>query len=286
MTKWRISAAARNHRGQLRPTNEDNFYLNGRWLSREAMLHGGRLLAESGAVSQLYAVCDGLGGAALGAQASLQVTEALRDVQAANPNGIPEEALLQALHHLTDQVCRLRSSGAGYIGATLAACLWRGGRIRVLSIGDCRLYRLRGGVLHQLTTDHTEVQQLIEEGMISPEQARLSPRRHLINQYIGLPSWDDAFRPYLSPPIPARAGDGYLLCSDGLTDMVEDAAIRHALLIGRTPGHVVDLLVQKALDNGGQDNITALCMFVQGPGGISLRGRLARYASRMRGYRL
>ena len=283
MARWRLSAAARNHRGHLRQTNEDNFYLNGRWLSREAMAHGGRLFMDSGAPGQLYAVCDGIGGHAAAADAALRTAEALCALQSAHPAGIPDEALLYALQSLTNALARdFGGLPAGEAGAALCACLWHAGRIRVLNIGHGRVYRLRGGVLHPLTVEHTEVQSLIEQGILTPDQARLSPRRHILTQYIGLASWAEAFRPYLSPPIPANPGDRYLLCSHGLTDMVEDAALRRALLSARTPGQAVDALVQLALDNGGQDNVTALCLFVQGVEGAGFRGRLAHYARRMR----
>ncbi len=283
MARWRLSAAARNHHGLLRQTNEDNFYLNGRWLPREAMVHGGRLLMDSGAPAQLYAVCDGTGPHEAAAGAAMRTVAALFALQGAHPAGIPDAALLHAMQTLTDAVARDGEAlGAGDAGAALCACLWRAGRIRVLNIGHGRVYRLRGGVLHPLTVDHTEVQNMIEEGILTPDQARLSPRRHLLTQYIGLHAWAEAFRPYLSPPIPASPGDRYLLCSHGLVDMVEDAALRRALLLARTPGQAVDALVQQALDNGGQDNVTALCIFVQGSGGLGIRGRLAGYVQRMR----
>ena len=281
MARWRLEAAALSHRGLLRPDNEDNFYLNGRWLSLAAMPHGGRMLADSGAPFQLYAVCDGLGGEAAGELASHEAAQALGSLQATHLNGLPDAELMVALRTLTDGVALLNPTGEQRTGTTLAGLLWQAGGVRVINIGDSRVYRLRGGELAQLSRDHSEVQQMVDLGLMTPFEARLSPRRYLITQYLGLDARDAAFRPYLTQPQPARGGDVYLLCSDGLTDMAEDEAIRRVLLRAHAPGEAVDALVALALDNGGHDNVTALCVFVRGPkrGGLwARRQRRRQYA--------
>lgn len=285
MVGWRLEAAARNHRGILRATNEDNFYLNGRWLSPEAMTHGGRYLSESEAHFQLYAVCDGLGGEASGEKASYEAVSALGALQSANLNGLSEAELKAALYRLTDQIRLLGENDAERAGTTLTACLWQGGWIRVLNLGDSRVYRLRDGRLSRLTVDHSEVQRMVALGLMTPYQARLSPRRHLIYRYLGLSSADTEFEPYLSERIAAQTGDCYLLCSDGLIDMVEEETIRRLLLRARSAAQAVDALVQRALDNGGHDNVTALCIWVAGPGRISLKARMAALKCRLSGRR-
>ncbi len=273
MARWRLEAAALTHRGALRPDNEDNFYLNGRWLSLAAMPHGGRMLAESGAAFQLFAVCDGLGGEAAGELASHEAAQALGGLQAAHQSGLTDAQLHAALRTLTDDVACLNPADDQRTGTTLAALVWHDGQVRAVNVGDSRVYRLRAGELTQLSRDHSEVQQMVDMGLITPYEARLSPRRHLITQYLGLDARDAAFRPYIASPQPARGGDVYLLCSDGLTDMVEDEAIRRALLRAHAPGEAVDALVALALDSGGHDNVTALCVFVRGPkrGGLWAR---------------
>ena len=265
MSEWHLETAARNHRGRLRVNNEDNYYLNGKWMSQQAMAHGGRVLSESDAAFQLYAVCDGIGGEAAGEQASLETVMTLRALQDSNKEGISNLELLAALSVLTDHICRLSQNADEHTGTTLTALLWQEGLVRVLNIGDSRVYRLRSGVFTQLTTDHSEVQRLVHLGLMTPDQARLSPQRHIINQYVGLSSADPAFEPYLSIPQRAQVGDLYLLCSDGLIDMVEDEAIRRILIRASDPTEAVDALVQQALDNGGHDNVTVLCVKVKGP---------------------
>ena len=230
MSTLRWVAAARNHKGTQRAENEDNYYLNGKWMTAEAMNHGGRCTAESGASFQLYAVCDGLGGETAGELASLEVVRALEGLQDTYPRGLSDVELLCSLRVLTDRVYALMPGDDSHVGTTLVACLWQQGRLRVLNIGDSRAYRLRAGKLVQLTTDHSEVQRLVGLGLMTPYQARLSPRRHLIDQYVGLSSRDSAFQPELTRPLEVYPGDHYLLCSDGLNDMVEDDAIRRAML--------------------------------------------------------
>lgn len=286
MAEWYLEAAARNHKGLLRTENEDNFYLNGKWMSLAAMEHGGRMMGESAASFQLYAVCDGMGGEAAGELASHEAVQALGTLQGRHPRGITKLELLAALAILTDQIFLLSRAEKEHTGTTLAAVVWEEGLLRVLNIGDSRVYRLRGGMLTRLTTDHSEVQRMVDLGLMAPFQARLSPLRHLITQYLGLPSADTAFEPYLSAPLHVQAGDVYLLCSDGLIDMVEDDSIRHTLLRARDTTEAVDTLTQQALDNGGHDNITALCVRIRAKGDMNCLARLRRSWHRVCGRRV
>lgn len=276
MAAWVLTAAARSHRGLLLEDNEDNFYLNGRWMPLATMRHGDRATLESNGAFQLYAVCDGMVGTQSGGQASHAAVEALGALQAEHPDGVTDWELLASLAVLTDRIRALPAKPEAHTGTTLTALLWQGQAVRVLNLGDSRVYRLRGRELRQLTTDHSEVQRMVGLGLMTPFQARLSPWRHLILRYLGLPSDDPAFQPYLSAPMPAQAGDRYLLCSDGLADMVEDDALRRILLRARDAAEATDRLVQQALDNGGRDNVTALCVRFPGSSRFFLPRRQSR----------
>lgn len=258
MAEWQITAAARTRKGRLNVENKDCFFLNGKTLPPESSGHGGRLVWEGGENFQLYAVCDGIGGDEAGSWASLEALRALSALRETYPAGITEGELLFALGRLTDRLYRLSEGQSSPMGVTLAMCLWLDGRVRIVNIGNSRVYRLRKGKLTQLSMDHTEVQQMVDLGIMTPYQAQVSPRRHVISQYVGLNSMDRAFQPYISPMLEARPKDSYLLCSDGLTDMVESEAIRHTLLRAKDAAQAVDMLVQQAFDNGGMDNATAL----------------------------
>lgn len=280
---WRLETAANSHPGAQREVNDGCVYLNGRWLAPEVAARGGRLLGQSSGAFQVYAVCDGKNGGRVGAQAGEAALRALYAMQSAYPGGVTDAVLMAALCTLTDAVCAMPGDGANRPRTTLAACLWRRAHMRVLSIGDSRVYRLRDGRLTPLTVDHTQAQRLVAQGNMAPDQAAVSRERHVLEQYIGLPAYHEDFRPYLSMAIPVYTGDRYLLCSHGLTDMVEDGALRHALLLAKTPGHAVDVLVQAALDNGGQENMTAVCLWVRGSGGFGWRARLAMLRTRLKG---
>jgi len=284
MAVWRLNAAACNHKGILRAENEDNFYLNGRWLSQTAMAHGGRMSGQSTAEFQLYAVCDGLGGEEAGELASLTAVQALSRIQTDHLQGITDLEVLQEVRRLSDRVQALSPQPDAHTGTTLTACLWQQGAMRILNIGDSRVYRLRRGKLTQLSTDHSEVQRMVDLGLMTPYEARVSPNRHIITQYLGIPSDNALFQPSLSKPLNARKCDWYLLCSDGLVDMVENAVIRRTLLAARDAAEAADRLVQQALDNGGHDNVTVVCIHVEDPHGkCRCRRLLSRLWSWQRG---
>ena len=267
MEEWRLSAAARNHKGIIRADNQDNFYLNGRWLSQAAMVHGGRMSGQSASEFQLYAVCDGLGGEEAGELASLTTVQALSQLQTDHLQGMTDMEVQEAMRRFTDRVAALIPRPDAHTGTTLTACLFQSGALRALNIGDSRTYRLRRGELTQLSTDHSEVQRMVDLGLMTPYEARVSPNRHIVSQYLGMPSDSAKFQPYLSKPMDVLPCDWYLLCSDGLVDMVENAGIRRTLLSARDAAEAADRLVQQALDNGGHDNVTALCIHVENPRG-------------------
>ncbi|MET0449052.1 MAG: serine/threonine-protein phosphatase, partial [Aeromicrobium sp.] len=139
------------------------------------------------------------------------------------------------------------------MGTTLDALLWDGEKFAFAHIGDSRVYRLRGGDLQQLSTDHTFVQSLIDEGRISPAEARVHPHRSLILRAMLGRDDNGADLSWVQPVL----GDRYLLCSDGLSDMVEDHVIARALGAETIDMAATDL-VRLALEGGGVDNVTVV----------------------------
>ena len=145
------------------------------------------------------------------------------------------------------------------MGTTLVAALWHDNRMTVSHIGDSRLYRLRGASLEQITRDHSLLQEQIDSGMITREQARYSQNKNLVTRAVGIdPEVEAEVHTYLVQP-----GDIYLLCSDGLSDMVTDEDIQLALssLQANLP-LAAEQLVQQANDNGGRDNISVILVRV------------------------
>ena len=209
----------------------------------------------------LFAVADGMGGALAGELASRLATAALEE---ALHNGLPLDvvAALQEGNRRIKARSLADPATAG-MGTTVTAALVGDGTLFIGHVGDSRAYRLRGDSLEQLTPDHSLVAELVRSGQLSPEEAEGHPQRAVITRALGTDSSVevDAFE------VAAAAGDVYLLCSDGLTTMVGDPALRSILLRERgNPDAAVRALVAAANAAGGDDNITCVCFeLVEGP---------------------
>ncbi len=139
------------------------------------------------------------------------------------------------------------------MGTTLTAILFGGSRYCLLNIGDSRTYLLRDGVLEQLTRDDSYVQLLVDQGHISREAAGTHPQRNLVLQAL---TGEEVMEPAMTVR-EARAGDRFMLCSDGLTDVVGDAALAETLA-AEEPQESVDRLIALALEAGTRDNVTVI----------------------------
>ena len=141
------------------------------------------------------------------------------------------------------------------MGTTLVVALFHDNKMTVAHIGDSRLYRMRGEELKQITKDHSLLQEQIDSGLITPEQAKLSANKNLVTRALGIdPAVEPEIHDYDTIP-----GDIYLLCSDGLCDMVSDEDIRMALqMLGANLKLCAQQLVQMANDNGGRDNVSGV----------------------------
>jgi serine/threonine protein phosphatase PrpC len=224
--------AARSDRGLIRGTNQDSVYA------------GPRLLA----------VADGMGGHAAGDVASKVVIAALEHLDDDAPSGDLLQALRQAVfdgsEHLRE-VIREAPHLEG-MGTTLTAVLFAGGRLGLCHVGDSRAYLMRDGELNQITHDDTFVQTLIDDGRITEEEANSHPQRSLLLRALN----GQDVEPDLSMR-DARAGDRYLLCSDGLSGVVTFETIAQAMR-EPDPQATADRLIELALRSGGPDNITCI----------------------------
>jgi protein phosphatase len=213
--------------------------------------HYGSLVADSGA--RLLIVADGMGGHAGGATASHVAVEAIERVFETSEDE-PElmlrsalEAANQAVHRRAHEDARL--AGMGTTGVALL--LEPDGRAWVANVGDSRAYRLREGRLEQLTLDHSLVAELVRRGMLTAEEAQVHPRRNEVLRSLGV----EAEVSVDVTAVDVQAGDQYLLCSDGLSGVVDDQEIA-AVLIAEAPADAVRRLVDAANERGGPDNVT------------------------------
>jgi serine/threonine protein phosphatase PrpC len=228
--------ALRSDVGLLREGNEDSAYA------------GPRLLA----------IADGMGGHAAGEVASAVAISAIAplDRQNLTDSGEMLDALAAAVASARDTLHEMSVSDPAVegMGTTLTALLWAGAQVAVCHIGDSRAYLLRDGDLYQITRDHTLIQSLVDEGRLSPAAAANHPQRSLIIR--ALQGSTDA-----DPDLAmheALLGDRYLLCSDGLTDVVSDEAVHGVLSTVPDTEQSVGQLIALAIRNGGPDNITCI----------------------------
>lgn len=210
---------------------------------------------DSGYASRrLLVVADGMGGAAAGDLASSEVMHVVTRLDK-DIDGDALEAVAGTVHRANDRLAEVIEDDPSVegMGTTLTALMFNGDGIAMAHIGDSRAYRLRDGLLTQLTDDHTFVQSLVDEGRITAEEAKTHPHKSVILRV--LLGRDDC-EPDLSRLEP-RPGDRYLVCSDGLSGMVDDDRISQILGTDTIELASVEL-VRHAIDAGGTDNITCV----------------------------
>ncbi|MGW0181756.1 PP2C family protein-serine/threonine phosphatase [Nocardia sp. NPDC003345] len=224
--------AARSDRGLVRANNEDSVYA------------GARLLA----------LADGMGGHAAGEVASQLMIAALAHLDDDEPGEDLLGKLNRATHAGNSAIAEQveEEPELDGMGTTLTAILFAGKKLGMVHIGDSRAYMLRDGELAQITRDDTFVQSLVDEGRITAEQAHTHPQRSLIMRALT----GNEIEPTLVMR-EARAGDRYLLCSDGLSDVVSDETIANTMREGSTD-ECADRLIELALRSGGPDNVTVV----------------------------
>jgi len=202
-------------------------------------------------------VCDGMGGHNAGEVASAMAVELIQAHVAERFATDPPEKLLAdgfvGASRKIDERAALNPEARG-MGCTAVAVLGVRDRCWVAHSGDSRCYRVRGGKIEQITADHTMVQEMVDNGLITPEQAAVHPYRGRISRCLGHGKNRD--EPTVKPFELAR-GDNLLLCSDGLSDVVPDEDLV-ALALQRDPRSAVGRLVDAANKHGGPDNISAV----------------------------
>ncbi len=202
----------------------------------------------------LWAVADGMGGHSAGERASHLLVEQLGRLGHPTLLGTAVEAIRGTLREVNGQLLKeARELGGDLIGSTIVVLTAVGDHCAILWVGDSRAYRLRQGQLAQLTTDHTQVQLMVAQGLLTPEQARHHPWANVLARAIG---GDAALR--VDYHLEALLdGDRFLLCSDGLDKELEPAQIE-PIRGGSQPTPTAQALVASARTAGGRDNITAL----------------------------
>ena len=204
--------------------------------------------------SPIFAVADGMGGARAGEVASRMAVEAFADER--DPGASPEAQLAHIAREANRKIYKLAqedSSRAG-MGTTFTAVMVVDNELAIGHVGDSRAYRLRGDELERLTQDHSLVEELVRQGKLTEEEAETHPQRSIITRALG-PEPDVDVETFTYP---ARDGDVYLLCSDGLTGMVGEGRVAEVLREARSLEAAGRKLIEEANENGGRDNITVV----------------------------
>jgi protein phosphatase len=263
-----VDIAAQSHPGLARTANEDHYLVMRLGRTLETLLTSlpsDRVPLRAEEVAYGLLVADGVGGAAAGETASRLALSTLVGLILHTPDWIlsdEEQEIDRVIQRMADRYRRIHAAlleeGLGDpnlagMGTTMTLAGSLGASVVIGHIGDSRAYLFRDGKLHQLTRDHTLVQTLVDLGQLSAEEAARHPMRHVLIRSLGgrEPNVEGDFqRAWLAD------GDQLLLCTDGLTNMVDDAAIASLLGGAATSKEACQALVAAALDKGGKDNVT------------------------------
>lgn len=229
--------------GMVRETNQDAFKI-----------------VALGQSAGFALVCDGMGGVNGGDRASsIAKSEISESIKASFAEGMDEgeirNVMLRAIDAANQKIYRTAREHPDLtgMGTTVVLAILYGGRAYVAHVGDSRLYRFQGGGLEQLTKDHSRVQELVDRGMITQEEARVHPEKNMITRAVGI--GPDVNVDFLT--VPFRLGDRLLLCSDGLSNVCADEEIADVLKAQRAE-QAVETLIKLANMGGGNDNITVV----------------------------
>jgi serine/threonine protein phosphatase PrpC len=230
--QFQVNNYSLSHVGCVRRLNEDRYFAD----------------PQSG----IWAVADGMGGHDAGDLASEAIVQSLRGMPQIASAGLLADVFGERINYANQQIRQLSvARGNIVIGSTLVGLLNFGTAFRCVWSGDSRAYLLRGDTLTQLSRDHTEVQELLDRGLLTPTEAENYPRKNVITHAIGVN--DDVHLDFVDGIV--QTGDTFLLCSDGLTTHVSSQEIGE-VMAGRRAREICEQLIELALDRGGTDNVT------------------------------
>ena len=249
-----LEIATRSDPGRVRPHNEDSVFVD------SAL--GFAVLADGMGGYNAGEVASGMATAPLGAAMAKALAERGPDEGEIDGQGWARVALAREIVRVNESIHRAAESQPQYfgMGTTLVAALFHDDRVTVAHIGDSRMYRLRGDQLSQLTRDHSLLQEQVDDGIITAEQARQAKNKNLVTRALGI----DPTVEIEANDHEARAEDIFLLCSDGLTDMIDDGSIASTLSsFAAQPEQGAIRLVDMANEHGGRDNVSVIVVRVK-----------------------
>lgn len=252
------SVAARSAVGRVRRNNEDNMIVDGEILPIDHM--DSSVISKTMADShpRLVGVFDGMGGYSDGEKASyIAASMAKERFESLGEHEMPRHVLHQLCLETNDEVCK--EADGSSMGTTCALLAFSEESYTVCNLGDSPVFLIRDGEMVQISVDHNQ------KAMFESVTGKPAPpnRKFKLTQCIGIPKEEMIIEPFIASDR-VQSGDFFLICSDGVTDMIASDEIRQIISDYKSPEAVVNKLTEKALEAGGRDNITAVCVLAYG----------------------
>lgn len=235
-----MKASYKTDIGNKRSMNQDYVYCNDQ---------------PVGNFHNLYIVADGMGGHKAGDHASKLCVNSMVDSIYASTHKTPVTIFEEAVNTANSLVYQKAKENIEYegMGTTMVACTLQGDTLYVANIGDSRLYLIDDSI-RQITSDHSLVEEMVKNGNITESEARIHPRKNIITRALGID--ENVKADYFE--VKVKESDMILMCSDGLSNMIEDDDMEYIIRHSSSIQNAVDNLVDKANENGGNDNITVI----------------------------
>ena len=240
----RLAWGSRTDIGLVRSHNEDSFLVQ----------------------APVFAVCDGMGGHAAGEVASSIAVQTIAENAPLHADDVLLGAAVEAANTQVIEGARTGKGKPG-MGCTASCVLIENNKVAIAHVGDSRIYLLHAGALVRLTHDHSYVEELVDAGEITADEARVHPSRSIITRALG--NDPDMYADHFT--LEVTAGDRIIVCSDGLSSMVEDSEIEDIAVSSVDPQTAADNLVSAALEAGGHDNVTVVVVDVLDDGSQEVR---------------
>ena len=250
----KIESTAITHIGLVRTSNEDNYYVNGKCKTNHDVAAEGysdNLRRDT----YLYAVCDGMGGESYGELASMIAVKTLTRYQETDIRRSIYEYIKRANRYICDELAKFGARS----GTTLALLYFFNNKAVSYNVGDSRVYLSRKGDLYLLSEDHTEAQRLVNMGLLSEDEAATHNSKNKLTQHLGISSNELVIEPYVSEDIKVKKNDIFMICSDGLTNMLSDDDI--GIIMAQKNADTSEIakeLASAAQEYGGRDNTTVI----------------------------
>ena len=255
-----ITSAGITVPGKVRTNNQDNFYINGTF-KPDPKRDKYAVEDDRDPEKNIFAVCDGMGGYEHGEQASFRALQVLSEEDIDQIFEDPGKYVTRANRAICEEI--IKDSGES-VGTTLALMGVRNAKAFFCNVGDSRIYLVRRGEMEQMSVDHTRAQSMVNAGIVDADEAKNIKEAHILSQHLGISEDEFLIAPDIRKDFTIKTGDIFVICSDGLTSMVEDRDICKLVRKNRKEEakKIAVELVLRALKSGGTDNISVIVVKV------------------------